>query len=144
MLRPTLARSGYKAAGTVVIGTVQGDLHDIGKRLVAMMLEGSGFDVIDLGTDVAPEQFIAAARDNDAAIVALSALLSTTLPAMESTVGALRAAALHENLRIMVGGAPVTDDFARRIGADGYAPDAPGAAALARRLVGPHGDADAN
>lgn len=144
VLRPALVTSGYEATGTVVIGTVQGDLHDIGKRLVGMMLEGSGFNVVDLGTDVAPEQFIAAARDSGAAIIALSALLSTTLPAMESTVGALRAATPAGTVRIMVGGAPVTDEFARRIGADGYAPDAPGAAALARRLVGARGAAVAN
>lgn len=144
VLRPSLVTSGYEAAGTVVIGTVQGDLHDIGKRLVAMMLEGSGFDVVDLGTDVAPEQFIAAARDSGAAIIALSALLSTTLPAMQSTVEALRAAALGDTVRVIVGGAPVTDEFARRIGADGYAPDAPGAAALARRLVGVGGEAAVN
>ncbi|MBI5503600.1 MAG: corrinoid protein [Deltaproteobacteria bacterium] len=144
VLRPSLVTSGYEAAGTVVIGTVQGDLHDIGKRLVAMMLEGSGFDVVDLGTDVAPEQFIAAARDSGAAIIALSALLSTTLPAMQSTVEALRAAALGDTVRVIVGGAPVTDEFARRIGADGYAPDAPGAAALARRLVRVGGEAAVN
>lgn len=141
VLRPSLVSSGYKAAGTVVIGTVEGDMHDIGKRLVSMMLEGSGFAVVDLGTDVSPARFIAAARDNDAAIIALSALLSTTLPAMEATVAALRAAQLRSGVRIIVGGAPVTDDFARRIGADGYAPDAPGAAALARRLVAVGGEA---
>lgn len=135
VLRPVLAVSGYRTAGTVVIGTVQGDMHDIGKRLVSMMLEGSGFDVVDLGTDVAPERFVEAAREKDAAIVALSALLSTTLPAMEATVRVLRDAALGGVL-ILVGGAPVTEAFAQRIGADGYAPDAPGAAALARRLVG--------
>ncbi len=135
VLRPVLAVSGYKTAGTVVIGTVQGDMHDIGKRLVSMMLEGSGFDVVDLGTDVAPERFVQAAREKDAAIVALSALLSTTLPSMEATVRVLRDAALGGVL-ILVGGAPVTEAFAQRIGADGYASDAPGAAALARRLVG--------
>jgi 5-methyltetrahydrofolate--homocysteine methyltransferase len=136
VLRPALIKGGYEAAGTVVIGTVQGDLHDIGKRLVAMMLEGSGFDVVDLGTDVSPEQFVQAAAERDAAIIALSALLSTTLPAMEKTVQVLRAAAMSRPVRIIVGGAPVTDAFARRIGADGCAPDAPGAAALARRLAG--------
>lgn len=144
VMRPSLVSSGYKAAGTVVIGTVQGDMHDIGKRLVSMMLEGSGFDVVDLGTDVAPAQFVQAARDNGAAIVALSALLSTTLPAMEATVQALRAAAFARPVPIMVGGAPVTDAFARRIGADGYAPDAPGAAAEARRLASLHREVDAS
>lgn len=136
-LRPALTRGGYESAGTVVIGTVQGDMHDIGKRLVSMMLEGSGFSVVDLGTDVAPERFIAAARQEGAAIVALSALLSTTLPAMETTVRALRQADLGNAVRIIVGGAPVSDAFANRIGADGYAPDAPGAATLARRLATP-------
>ncbi len=136
-LRPGLTRGGYESAGTVVIGTVQGDMHDIGKRLVSMMLEGSGFSVVDLGTDVSPERFIEAARDEKAAIVALSALLSTTLPAMEATVQALRQADLGNAVRIIVGGAPVSDAFAHRIGADGYAPDAPGAASLARRLATP-------
>jgi len=134
VLRPALLSEGYKAAGTVVIGTVHGDMHDIGKRLVSMMLEGSGFNVIDLGTDVPAGAFLAAALEFDASIIALSALLTTTLPAMESTVSVLRAAPLGRNVHIIVGGAPVTDEFARRIGADGYAPDAPGAAALARRL----------
>lgn len=135
VLRPALLRDGHKTAGTVVIGTVQGDMHDIGKRLVSMMLEGSGFDVLDLGTDVPAENFVQTAIEYDVSIVALSALLTTTLPAMEDTVRALRAAPLGRNVRIIVGGAPVTEEFAFRIGADGYAPDAPGAAALARRLV---------
>jgi len=136
-LRPALTRGGYESSGTVVIGTVQGDMHDIGKRLVSMMLEGNGFTVVDLGTDVSSERFIEAARDEGAAVVALSALLSTTLPAMEATVKALRQAGLGNAVRIIVGGAPVTDAFAHRIGADGYAADAPGAATLARRLTGP-------
>ena len=136
VLRPALVQSGYESAGTVVIGTVEGDLHDIGKRLVSMMLEGSGFEVVDLGTDVSAEQFVQAAADNDSAIVALSALLTTTLPAMEKTVQALRAATAGRPVRIIVGGAPVTQEFALEIGADGSAPDAPGAAALARRLAG--------
>lgn len=135
VLRPLLAGGGYRPAGRVVMGTVQGDLHDIGKKLVAMMLEGAGFEVIDLGTNVPPERFVATARENGAALVGLSALLTTTLPAMEETVQAIRRAELAGEVRVMVGGAPVTDSFARRIGADGYAPDASAAVALARRLM---------
>jgi len=120
----------------VVMGTVRGDLHDIGKKLVAMMLEGSGFEVVDLGTNVAPERFVEAAKESGAKLVGLSALLTTTLPAMEETVKAVRQAELAGVVRVMVGGAPVTDTFAQQIGADGYAADASSAAALARRLVG--------
>jgi 5-methyltetrahydrofolate--homocysteine methyltransferase len=136
VLRPLLVGSGYEPAGKVVMGTVRGDLHDIGKKLVAMMLEGSGFEVVDLGSDVAPERFVEAAKESGAKLVGLSALLTTTLPAMEETVRAVRHAELAGEVRVMVGGAPVTDAFAKEIGADGYAPDAPSAAALARRLAG--------
>ncbi len=136
ILRPLLVGSGYEPAGRVVMGTVRGDLHDIGKKLVAMMLEGSGFEVVDLGTDVAPERFVEAAKESGARLVGLSALLTTTLPAMEETVQAVRHAELAGEVRVMVGGAPVTESFAQEIGADGYAPDAPSAAALARRLAG--------
>ncbi len=136
VLRPLLVGSGYQPAGKVVMGTVQGDLHDIGKKLVAMMLEGGGFEVIDLGTNVAPERFLEVARVGGARLVGLSALLTTTLPAMEETVRAIRQAELSGQVRVMVGGAPVTDAFARQIGADGYAPDASAAVALARRLMG--------
>jgi 5-methyltetrahydrofolate--homocysteine methyltransferase len=141
VLRPLLVGSGYEPAGKVVMGTVQGDLHDIGKKLVAMMLEGSGFEVVDLGTNVAPERFVEAAKESGAQLVGLSALLTTTLPAMEQTVQAIRHAELAGEVRVMVGGAPVTDAFAQQIGADGYAADASAAAALARRLAGQSGTA---
>jgi 5-methyltetrahydrofolate--homocysteine methyltransferase len=141
VLRPLLVGSGYEPAGKVVMGTVQGDLHDIGKKLVAMMLEGSGFEVVDLGTNVAPERFVEAAKESGAQLVGLSALLTTTLPAMEQTVQAIRQAELAGEVHVMVGGAPVTDAFAQQIGADGYAPDASAAAALARRLAGQSGTA---
>jgi 5-methyltetrahydrofolate--homocysteine methyltransferase len=118
----------------VVIGTVKGDLHDIGKNLVAMMMEGAGFNVIDLGVDVESDKFVASAKENNANLVALSALLTTTMPAMETTVASLKEQGLET--KAMVGGAPVTQDFANKIGADGYAQDAPGAVALARKLVG--------
>jgi 5-methyltetrahydrofolate--homocysteine methyltransferase len=136
LLRPLLGEGALDSAGTVVLGTVKGDLHDIGKRLVAIMLEGSGFEIIDLGTDVAPERFVEAAEENGARLLALSGLLSTTLPAMEATVQAVRRAGLEGNVRVMVGGAPVTDEFASEIGADGYGADALSAVNVARRLLG--------
>jgi len=135
-MRPQLVQGGYEPAGKVVMGTVQGDLHDIGKRLVAMMLEGCGFEVVDLGADVAPERFVEAARESGAKLVGLSTLLTTMLPAMEATVRAIRQAGLKGGVQVMVGGAPVTESFAKEIGADGYADDASTAAALARKLVG--------
>ena len=135
VLRPLLGASSYEPLGKVVMGTVQGDLHDIGKKLVAMMLEGSGFEVIDLGTDVAPERFVETVEESGAQVVGLSALLTTTLPAMEATVSALREAG-PVKVKVMIGGAPVTSAFASSIGADGYAADASSAVALARRLVG--------
>jgi 5-methyltetrahydrofolate--homocysteine methyltransferase len=135
VLRPLLSASSYEPLGKVVMGTVQGDLHDIGKKLVAMMLEGSGFEVIDLGTDVAPARFVETVEESGAQVVGLSALLTTTLPAMEATVSALREAG-PVKVKVMIGGAPVTSAFASSIGADGYAPDASSAVALARRLVG--------
>src|SRR3989304_3904538 len=135
VLRPLLTASNYQPLGKVVMGTVQGDLHDIGKKLVAMMLEGSGFEVIDLGTDVAPARFVEIVEESGAQIVGLSALLTTTLPAMEATVSALREAG-PVRVKVMIGGAPVTSAFAPRIGAGGHAPDASSAVALARRLVG--------
>lgn len=136
MLRPLLVGSDYEPAGTVVLGTVQGDLHDIGKKLVGIMLEGSGFEVVDLGSDVPPERFVDAVTKTGASLVGLSALLSTTLPAMEATVRAMRQGALASTVRVMVGGAPVTDAFAHQIGADGYGPDASSAVVLARDLLG--------
>ncbi len=134
VLRPRLAEPGVEPAGTVVLGTVQGDLHDIGKNLIGMMLEGAGFRVVDLGTNVTPDRFLQSARENGAALVALSALLTTTMPAMQATVAAFRGGG-PANVKVIVGGAPVTEAFARSIGADGYAPDASAAVALARSLV---------
>lgn len=136
ILRPLLVGSDYEPVGKVVMGTVQGDLHDIGKKLVAIMLEGSGFEVLDLGSDVSPERFVEAVKESGAKVVGLSSLLSTTLPAMEETVRALHAARPACGVHVMVGGAPVTDDFAQRIGADGYGADAASAVALARQLLG--------
>lgn len=134
IIRPLLSGGDARAAGTVVIGTVKGDLHDIGKDLVAMMLEGAAFDVINLGANVDPDRFVAAARDAKADVVGLSALLTTTMPAMTATVSSLRRAGIAA--KIIVGGAPVNQAFADEIGADGYADDAPGAVAVVRRLVG--------
>jgi len=135
IVRPLLAASGAQPAGRVVIGTVKGDLHDIGKNLVAAMLEGGGFEVIDLGADVAPELFIEAAAARNANLVALSALLTVTMPSMKTTVDAFQSAGLREKVKIMVGGAPVTQQYADSIGADGYSDSAGSAVALARKLV---------
>ena len=136
ILKPELQRSNVKAAGKVAIGTVKGDLHDIGKNLVGMMLEGSGFEVIDLGTDVDPDKFVSTAREQLPDIIALSALLTTTMPMMEKTIGALKAAGLRQNVKVIIGGAPVNQAFAEQIGADGYSPDASRAASLAQTLIG--------
>ncbi|MCX7603095.1 MAG: corrinoid protein [Bryobacteraceae bacterium] len=135
LLRPLLAASGAQPAGRVVIGTVKGDLHDIGKNLVASMLEGGGFEVIDLGADVAPERFIEAVEEKKADIVALSALLTVTMPAMRRTIEAFEKAGIRDRVKVMVGGAPVTPQFAREIGADGYGENATAAVALARQFV---------
>jgi len=135
ILRPLLAATGAEPVGRVVIGTVKGDLHDIGKNLVAAMLEGGGFEVIDLGADVAPERFIQAAAARNANLVALSALLTVTMPSMKTTIEAFRAAGLREKVKIMVGGAPVTEQYAQTIGADGYGESAGAAVVLARKLV---------
>jgi corrinoid protein of di/trimethylamine methyltransferase len=134
-LRPLMAASGAQPAGKVVIGTVKGDLHDIGKNLVAAMLEGAGFEVTDLGTDVAPEKFVEAVSTKGANIVCLSALLTVTMPAMKTTVEALRSAGVRDKVKVMIGGAPVTDQYAREIGADSYSENASAAVATARRLV---------
>ena len=134
LLEPLLVLAGIKPKHTVVIGTVQGDLHDIGKNLVAMMLKGANFGVIDVGTNVPHEKFIAAVREHNASMLCLSALLTTTMPAMRATVESVRAAGLIE-LKIMVGGAPVTHDFAKEIGADGYSSDAASAVDLALGLL---------
>jgi 5-methyltetrahydrofolate--homocysteine methyltransferase len=134
-MKPILAASGAKAAGKVVIGTVRGDLHDIGKNLVASLLEGGGFEVIDLGADVPAEKFIEAIRSTDAEIVALSALLTTTMPGMPGTIEALKQAGIRDRVKVMVGGAPVTQQYANQIGADGYADSASTAVVLARNLI---------
>ncbi|MDR1046080.1 MAG: corrinoid protein [Candidatus Adiutrix sp.] len=133
ILKPKLKDGGAGAASVVVIGTVKGDLHDIGKNLVGMMLEGGGFEVHDLGVDVDSKDFVAAVKKHNASILGLSALLTTTMPAMEETVKTLREAGL-DKVKIMIGGAPVTQAFADKIGADGYSEDAPGAVELARGL----------
>jgi corrinoid protein of di/trimethylamine methyltransferase len=135
LIRPLLAAAGAEPAGRVVIGTVKGDLHDIGKNLVSAMLEGGGFEVIDLGADVAPEKFVNAVKERNAKIVALSALLTVTMSAMKTTIQALQEAGVRDKVRVMVGGAPVTEQFAREIGADGYSENASSAVALARRLM---------
>jgi 5-methyltetrahydrofolate--homocysteine methyltransferase len=137
ILRPHLAGTGARPKGTIVIGSVQGDQHDIGKNIVAIMLECSGFKVIDLGVDVDTGKFLAAARKNNVDIVAMSALLTTTMSAMEGTISKVKTEG--SNLKTMVGGAPLTQAFANKIGADGYSPDAPGAVAVARRLVAKYG-----
>jgi len=136
ILRPFLTKSKVKPAGIMVTGTVVGDIHDIGKNIVSMMCEGSGFKVIDLGVDVTAEKFIGAAKKHNADIIAMSALLSTTMENMGSIIQAIRSAELNEDIKIMVGGAPVTEDFADAIGADGYAPDAGLAVKKARELLG--------
>lgn len=136
VLKPHLAQGAAQAAGRVVIGAVRGDMHDIGKNLVGMMLEGAGFEVIDLGTDVPADQFVGAVKAGDVDILAMSALLTTTLPQLQATIHALRDAGVREQVKVLVGGAPVTEGFARRIGADGYAPDASRAVAVAQRLLG--------
>jgi len=135
VLRPVLAETGVEPAGRVAIGTVRGDLHDIGKNLVAMMLEGAGFEIIDLGVDVKPEQFVEAVQKRNADIVALSALLTTTMPAMKDTIQALESAGLRREVAVMIGGAPVTQSYADEIGADGYAPDAASAVDKAKALL---------
>ncbi len=134
ILRPQLVAQDYDPVGTVAIGTVRGDLHDIGKNLVAMMLEGAGFEIMDLGIDVTPEQFVQAVKDG-AGLIALSALLTTTMPAMKDTVDALNAAGIRDQVKVIIGGAPVTETYANDIGADGYGPDAASAAEIATELT---------
>jgi 5-methyltetrahydrofolate--homocysteine methyltransferase len=135
VLRPLLTESEASSAGKYVIGTVKGDLHDIGKNLVKMMLEGAGFETIDLGTDVAPEAFVNAVRDHRPVLVGMSALLTTTMVQMKATIEALEEAGLRGSVKIMIGGAPVTDAYAVQIGADAYAPDAASAVDVARSLA---------
>jgi 5-methyltetrahydrofolate--homocysteine methyltransferase len=134
-LRPLLVAQDVKPAGKIVVGTVKGDLHDIGKNLVAIMLEGAGFQVIDLGVDVTPEKFIQAVRENGADLVGLSALLTTTMTNMKSTIDAIKAAGLYDQVKVIIGGAPVSQAFADQIGAHGFAPDASAAATLAAHLI---------
>ena len=137
VLKPLLAEEGTTNAGKVIIGTVAGDLHDIGKNLVAMMIESAGFEVIDLGVDVPHERFVEAYKENpDTKIIALSALLTTTMPALRDAVALLNSQDFRGNIKIMVGGAPITADFAKEIGADAYTEDAASAAAKAKELVG--------
>jgi 5-methyltetrahydrofolate--homocysteine methyltransferase len=136
LLRPYLARAKVEPIGKVVIGTVQGDLHDIGKNLVGMMLEGAGFEVVDLGTDVSPEKYVTAVRDHQPHLLGCSALITTTMPNMQEVIQALKQAGLREQVKVMVGGAPVTEKYAAEIGADGYAQDAAAAAVRAKQLMG--------
>jgi len=135
ILRPLLAESDVPSAGKYIIGTVQGDLHDIGKNLVKMMLEGAGFQTIDLGTNIKPEEFVAAVQEHQPQLLGMSALLTTTMPGMKATIEALEEAGLRDAVKIMVGGAPVTAAFAEQIGADAYAPDAGSAVDVARSLA---------
>ena len=134
LLRPYLADTGIEPVGKVVIGTVKGDLHDIGKNLVGMMLEGAGFEIVDLGTDVAPETFVEAVREG-VDILGLSALLTTTMASMTSTIETIKESGLRDQVKIIVGGAPVTQEYADQIGADGFAADASRAATLAKSLI---------
>ena len=133
ILEPALAKAGVKPIGKFLIGTVQGDIHDIGKNLVAMMLKGAGFEVIDLGVDVSPEKFIENAKSANVSLIGMSALLTTTMPGMEKTLKALKEAGI--SAKVMIGGAPVTQSYADKIGADGYAADAASAVDLAKALV---------
>jgi 5-methyltetrahydrofolate--homocysteine methyltransferase len=135
IVRPLLAGRSDEFAGRVAIGTVKGDLHDIGKNLVGAMLEGGGFEVIDLGVNVAPEKFVAAVRDNNANIIAMSALLTTTMPSMRTTIEELRRSGVRDRVKVLVGGAPISQKYADDIGADGYTETAAGAVALARRAL---------
>jgi 5-methyltetrahydrofolate--homocysteine methyltransferase len=134
LLKPQLSESGVKSAGTVAIGTVKGDLHDIGKNLVAMMLEGAGFEVQDLGVDVAPDAFVKAAQ-NGVQVIGMSALLTTTMNNMKATIQALQDSGVRDQVKVVIGGAPVTEAFAKQVGADAYAPDASGAVRTVRGLL---------
>jgi 5-methyltetrahydrofolate--homocysteine methyltransferase len=135
ILKPKLVKRNFKSYGKIVVGTVKGDLHDIGKNLVSLMLEGAGFEVIDAGSDIAPEKFVEIAKTNNADIIGLSALLTTTMTNMKATITALEQAGLKGKIKVMIGGAPVTEGYATQIGADGYAEDASRAVALAKRLI---------
>ena len=136
ILRPLLVEAGVETVGTVILGTVHGDLHDIGKNLVGMMLEGAGFEVIDLGTDVPPQKFVDAVTEHHPHILGMSALLTTTTKSMPATLKALTDAGLRDQVKVLIGGAPITEEFAVKIGADGFAADAGSAARAARALMG--------
>ena len=136
VLQPKLASAGVEPVGTAVVGTVKGDLHDIGKNLVCMMLEGAGFKVVDIGIDAPPEKFVSAASENSATVMGVSALLTTTMTNMKAVVDAVAASDVAGKVKVMIGGAPVTQAFCDEIGADGYAPDAASAADLAKELAG--------
>jgi 5-methyltetrahydrofolate--homocysteine methyltransferase len=136
LIRPLLIASGREPVGRVAIGTVKGDLHDIGKNLVAAMLEGGGFEVIDLGVNVSPDQFVTAVKEKNAQVVAMSALLTTTMPSMKTTIEALRTAGVRDKVKVLIGGAPITQRYADEIGADGFSENAPGAVNLARKALG--------
>lgn len=136
LVRPLLAGREHTTIGKIIMGTVKGDLHDIGKNLVKMMMEGAGFEVVDLGTDVSPEKFVEAVNRERPNLLGMSALLTTTMPSMRATIEALKAAGIRNQVRVMIGGAPVTEKYASEIGADGYAPDASSAVTTARELVG--------
>lgn len=136
IIRPMLAESDVETAGKVLLGTVKGDLHDIGKNLVGMMCEGAGFEVIDLGKDVEPEEFVKAVKEHKPNILGMSALLTTTMRAMERTIKALEEAGVRDTVKVMIGGAPVTQDFADQIGADGYAANAASASEMAKQYAG--------
>lgn len=135
ILKPKLIETGVEAIGKIIIGTVKGDLHDIGKNLVKMMMEGTGFEVIDLGTDVSPEDFVAAVKEHKPNIVGLSALLTTTMPQMKKTIEVLEESGLRDQVVVMIGGAPITDKYAEEIGADAYSKDAATAATIAKEKV---------
>jgi 5-methyltetrahydrofolate--homocysteine methyltransferase len=135
-VKPLLAEQDVQPVGVVAIGTVRGDLHDIGKNLVGMMLEGAGFEVLDLGVDVSPEQFTSAVTEQGAGVIAMSALLTTTMPSMKDTIEALAEAGVRDKAKVMIGGAPVTQSYCDEIGADGYAPDAASAVDTAKTLLG--------
>jgi 5-methyltetrahydrofolate--homocysteine methyltransferase len=135
ILKPFLTEGDVQSPGKIVIGTVKGDLHDIGKNLVAMMLEGAAFEIVDLGTDVSADKFVEAVKESGANVVAMSALLTTTMPNMENTIAALKEAGLRDTVKVMVGGAPLTQDYAEKIGADGFAADANQAVTMAKALL---------
>lgn len=135
ILKPLLIESDVQPLGKIVLGTVKGDLHDIGKNLVSMMLEGAGFEIVDLGADVAPDKFVEAVQSGGIDVLGMSALLTTTMPLMKATIDALVEAQLRDQVKVIIGGAPVTQSYADDIGADGYAPDASRAASLAKSLI---------